>query len=144
MRSPPLTKTPKLQLTAEQASTTKGWSLPKKICCVQRQSSHNMTAGGVQSRYNQIPDPRGGQLTNWKLLQKLSRGNESSEPPVRLPGLEWEGAPQENLAWKASRVGLQEFHRTGRNRNSTLGGCTEGLMHTRAQLKKQTSDLIRA
>ena len=33
----------------------------------------------------------------------------------------------------ASRLWLQEFHRTGGNRNSTLRGWTQGFMHTRTQ-----------
>ena len=51
-------------------------------------------AGGALSRYNQIPYPPGGQLTNWKIiiLQRFSHRSESSEPHVRLPSLG--GAPR--------------------------------------------------
>ena len=48
-----------------------------------------------------------------------------------------EEKPPEHLALKASGVWLQEFHRTGGKRNSTLGGHTQGLVHTSAQGKKQ-------
>ena len=59
---------------------------------------------------------------------------------MRLPWLDvWqqeEEAP-ENLALKASEAWLQEFHRIGANKNSTLGGHIQGLMCTRTQGIKQ-------
>ena len=47
----------------------------------------------------------------------------------------WEGAPRAWL-WRSVRFGPQKFHRIGGNRNSTLGGLTQGLIHTRTQEKK--------
>ena len=57
-----------------------------------------------------------------------------NEPHLRLPSLEvrqQEEEPPENLPLKASVVWSQELHRPGENRNSTLGGSTQGLLHTR-------------
>ena len=59
---------------------------------------------------------------------------------VGLPSLrDWqrEEEPPENLVLKSNRVWSQEFHMTGGNRISTLGGYTQGLMYTRTQGKKQ-------
>ena len=91
---------------------------------------------------NQIPYPSGGQPTNWKIIipQKFSYRSECSEPCSRLPSLgslEQEKEPPENQTLKASGFWLQEFHRTGGNKHSTLKGCTQGLVHTRTQGKKQ-------
>ena len=76
----------------------------------------------------------GGQPANWKIIipQKFSHRSESSEPHVRLPSLGvWQQEEElpETLALKASRVWLQEFHRTGGNRNSTRGRA-----HTRSHV----------
>ena len=50
---------------------------------------------------------------------------------------QWEEETSVNLAYKASRFWSQDFHRTGGNRNSTIGGHTQGIMCTRTQGKKQ-------
>ena len=73
-----------------------------------------------------------GWPTNWKISipQKFSYRSESSEPHDRLSSLvvwQQEEEPPENLALKARRVWSQELYRMGGNRNSTLGGHTEGL-----------------
>ena len=68
------------------------------------------------------------------ILQQFSHGSESSERHVRLPSLGvWhqEEEPPEHLALKANEALSQELHRTGGNRDSTLGGCTQGHVHTR-------------
>ena len=54
----------------------------------------------------------------------------------QLRSLDIGGAP-DNLALKTNGVWLQEFQRIEKNRNSTLGGHTENLTHTRTQWKKQ-------
>ena len=84
----------------------------------------------------------GWRATIWKIIipQKFSHRSESPEPRISLPSLgawEQEEETPENLALKASGVWSQEFHRTGENRNSTLGGCTQGLVHTGTQGKQQ-------
>ena len=96
--------------------------------------------GGVHSQYNQIPYPPGGWPKNWKIIisQRFSHRSESSELHVRLPSLGvWnqEEESPDHLALKASKAWFQDFHRSGINRNSTLGGCTQGLMCTRNQGK---------
>ena len=40
----------------------------------------------------------------------------------------WVEEPPEHLALKASRACAQELRRTGGNRDSILGGCTQGFM----------------
>ena len=94
--------------------------------------------------YNQIPYNLDGRLTNWRImiLQKFFHRSESSEHHIRLPSLgvqHQEEEPPEHLALKVSGVSLQELHRTGGNRDSTLRGCTQGLSHTETQAKALTS-----
>lgn len=72
------------------------------------------------------------------ISQKLSQKSESPELHIRLLSLgiwQWEEEIPENLAFKVSGVGLQEFHRTERKRNSILGGCTQGLVCLRTGRK---------
>ena len=91
-------------------------------------------AGGVDSQYIQIAHCPGGQLTNWRIiiLQRFTARSESSELQVIFLSLgiqcQEEEVP-EYLAVKASRTWLQELHRTGRNRDFTLKGCTQNLVH---------------
>ena len=72
--------------------------------------------------------------------QKLSHRSESAEPYIRLCSVgvwQQEEESPENPALEASRVWLQDFHTTGGNRNSILGGYTQSLSHTRTQEKKK-------
>ena len=73
-------------------------------------------------------------LENNYIAEVLHR-SENSEPHVRLCilGMWHQAEPPENLPLKATRTWLQEFNRTGGNRNSTLGGCTQSLICTRTQ-----------
>ena len=74
--------------------------------------------------------------------QKLSQKSESPEPHIRLLSLgiwQWEEELSENLAFKVSGVGLQEFHKIEGKRNSILGGCTQGLVCTRTRRKRVIS-----
>ena len=88
--------------------------------------------GTIRIKSNSIP--LGGQPTNRKIIisQKFSHRSESSEPHTRLPNVEgWScEKPPEHLALKASKV-LTGSPQTRENRNSTLGGCTLGLVHAR-------------
>ena len=62
--------------------------------------------------------------------------NEGSEPHVRLPNLgvqQQEEEFPENQTLKASRIWLQDFNRTGGNRDSTLGGHTQSRVRIRTQ-----------
>ena len=52
---------------------------------------------------------------------------------VTKPRIYQEEDPPENLTFKAKGVWSQEFHRTGGNRNFSLGGHTKGLVYTRIQ-----------
>ena len=84
----------------------------------------------------------GGSPTNWKIIipQKFSNRSESSEPHGGLlsQGLwQWEEKTPENLSLKVSGVWLQELHRTGGNRNSTLGGHTQMLLAPGPRDKKR-------
>ena len=91
----------------------------------QTKKSHNNLVRGVLSWSNQFPYPPDGPPTNQKMIipQKLSHRSGSSEPRVRLPSLGDQQRVEypENLALKARRVWLKDFHRTWGNRNSTLG-----------------------
>ena len=67
---------------------------------------------------------------------KSTHWSEGSEPHVRLPNLgvwQWEEEFPENQAWKASRIWLQDFDRTGGNKDSTLGGHTKSSVLIRTQ-----------
>ena len=119
-------------------STKKDTLYPK----TKKKSQWDGRRGTIKINSNHIHAWVGGQPTNWKIIitQKFSHRNKSSEPHARVPSLgvlQQEEEPPENLALKAGRVWLQEFYRTGWNRNSTLEGCIQGLMHTRTQGKKQ-------
>ena len=123
----------------------KDWNLPKKIFYIQRQRrSHSETVGGAFLLCNRIPHPPGGQPTNWKIIisQRFSHRSETSEPHVRLSSLggsHQKEEPPEHLALKAGRAWAQELHRTGGNRESALGGYTQGFTCTGTQGKAVTS-----
>ena len=72
--------------------------------------------------------------------QKSTHWSEGSEPHVRLPNLEvprWEEEFLENQTLKASGIRLQDFDRTGRNRDSTLGRHTQSSVRIGTQGKEQ-------
>ena len=84
--------------------------------------------------------------TSWGVTHKLENNNtkevlhcyESSEPHVRLPSLGiwqrvWE-CPG-NLTLKTSGNWLQDFQRTGENRDSSLGGHKHNILGTKTQEK---------
>ena len=80
--------------------------------------------------------------SNWRtlILQKSTHWSEGSEPHVRLPNLEvwqWEEEFLENQTLKASGICLQDFDRTGGNRDSTLGGHKQSSVHVGTQGKEQ-------
>ncbi|XDA90983.1 hypothetical protein R6Z07F_020594 [Ovis aries] len=126
-------KSTKLQLAVEQQSTGGCCNPPKKILHILRQRrSCSETIGRTQSRKYQIPYPLGGGPTNWRMIipKMLSYCYEGSEPHVRLPSLgiqqrDWESPG--NIALKASKILLQDFHRAGRNRDTSLGGHKQNL-----------------
>ena len=74
------------------------------------------------------------------ITQKSTHWSEGSEPHVRHPNL---GACQreekflENQTLKASGIWLQDFGRTGGNRDSTLGGHTQSRVCNKTQEKEQ-------
>ena len=81
-------------------------------------------------------------LTNWRTLipQMSTHWSEGSEPHVRLPNLgirQWEEKFLQNHTLKASGIWLQDFDRTGWNRDSTLGGHTQSSVHIGTQRKEQ-------
>ena len=88
------------------------------------------------------PITAGWWLTNWRTLipQKSTHWREGSEPHVRLPNLEvrqWEEEFLEDQTLKGSGIWLQDFDRTGGNRDSTLGGHTQSSVLIRTQGKEQ-------
>ena len=65
---------------------------------------------------------------------------EGSEPHVRLPNLgvrQQEEEFPENQTLKASEIWLQDFDRTGGNRDSTLGGHTQVVCTSGPRVKEQ-------
>ena len=67
--SPPLTKTPKSQLTAYQPLTKKTRIYQKKILYIQRQRRRQKEmVGDAFLPYNQIPYLSGEPLTDWKII----------------------------------------------------------------------------
>ena len=72
--------------------------------------------------------------TNWKTVipQKFSHWREGSEPWVQ----QREEKSPESPALKASGIWLQDYHRTGGNRNFTLEGHMQILKCTRTHGKK--------
>ena len=84
----------------------------------------------------------GGWLTDWRTLipQKFTHWTEGSEPHVRLPNLgdrRREEEFLENQTLKPSGNWLQDFDRTGGNRDTTLGEHTQSSVHIRTQRKEQ-------
>ena len=71
---------------------------------------------------------------------EVPQWSEGSEPHVRLPNLGVRQCEEEYLedqTLKASGIWLQDFDRTGGNRDSTLGGHTQSSVHTGTQGKEQ-------
>ena len=78
--------------------------------------------------------------TNWRtiILNKFFHCCEDSEPLIRLPSLgiqqrAWESPG--NLTLRASGIWLQDFHRTGGNRDSSLGEHKQNCVHTETKRK---------
>lgn len=121
LNSPPLVKSPNLQLTAEWKRLT---PTKKDILYIhRRRRSHNEMIEGAHLWCNQISFLPGGQPTKWKIFisQRFSLGEwEFWAPHVRLPSL---SLTLDGEAPRAFDFEGQELHRTGRNRNSTPGGC---------------------
>ena len=111
----------------------------KKRHTPQRRSC-SKTTGGVQSQSNQIKyqsvgDPQTGEQwyqrsspTVVKVLNHTS-GLWSLGTQQRV----WESP--ENMTSKASGIWLQDFHRTGGNRDSSLGGHKQNAARTETQRK---------
>ena len=79
---------------------------------------------------------------NWRLIipQKFTHWSEGFEPHIRLPNLgfwQWEEEFPEIQTLKPSRTWLQDFHRIGGNRDSTLGGTHKVVCASGPRGKKQ-------
>ena len=84
----------------------------------------------IKSSTHQVDDSQRGKII---ISHKFSRRGESSEPHVRLPSLgvcHQEEESSEHSAFKARGLDC-ELCRHGGNRNSTPGGCTQSLVHSR-------------
>ena len=130
MHSFPLAISPESQLTAEQSLTGRHWNSPEKIPHVQRQRrSCNETVGGAHSiKSNPITAKWVTHKLEKIIQQKSTQWSEGSEPQIRLRNLgvwQWEEEFSENQTLKPSEIWLQDFDRTGGNRDSTLGGHTQ-------------------
>ena len=138
--SPPV-RAPKSQLAVEQPSTEGHWNPPSKDTTHPKTKKlrwyRNHCRGAIMIKSN--PIPIGWWLTNWRTIpMKFSHCCEGSEPHIRLPSLsiqkrDWESPG--NLTLKASRIWWQDFHRPGRNTDSTLQGHKQKLVCTKTQQK---------
>ena len=111
-------------------------------------TTNKKNPGTYQKRYPAPKDKVWGHNHNQIKLHshwmddKLANNSDRSESlklNIWLPSLgvwQWEEEPPENLAFRASRVWSQEFYRIVGNRNCTLGGYTQALVHSRTQGKK--------
>lgn len=143
--SPLLIETPKSELTAEQSPAPPGHRNPAKTMPVSK-TKKKAQGDGSRGAVRIKPNPMHAVWapTNWGATgpQKSSHGSESSKPhwAPRPKGLAVGGGPPQRLALKASEDRLQEPHRPWGNRNSNLGGRTQGLVHNRTQgIKAATS-----
>ena len=106
MSSPLLRKTPKSQLTAEQLSTKKCWTLTKKISYIQRQRRKCiilMVGGhGCDKIKSHAHWGRGGMSQRLEnISQRFPHRSESSESHISLPSLMvWQ------QGWSLQKVGL--------------------------------------
>ena len=96
--------------------------------------------GSITKKSNSVT--AGGWPTNWRTLtpQKSTHWSEGSEPHVRLLNLgvrQREEEFLENQTLKPSRIRLQDFDRTGGNKDSTLGGHTQSSVCIGTQGKEQ-------
>ena len=118
----------------------------KKIPHIQRQRrSHNKTGGGEQSQYNPMPTEWVTHKLKNSNTKKFSHSCEGSEPLVKLPSLRiWQRdwGSSGNLTLKASGIWLEDYRRTGENRDSTFGGHRQNLAHMKIK-RKEASDAHR-
>ena len=120
LSSPSLTKTPKLQLTAEKPSTKQTGNYQKRYSTPKdKEATSKRQEGHFHDLSNLIPAEQANhRLENNYIAETLLR-NESSKPHVRFPSLgvrHWEEDPSENLTLKASHRtggGTQDFICTG-------------------------------
>ena len=141
MRSLPLARAPESQLTAEQSSKGRHWNSPKNMPHIQRQrrpwdgrwgaitiKSNPITAGWVthklENTYTTEVHPL--QWRFWAPRQASQSGGQQQEEEFL-----------ENQTLKVSGIWLQDFDRTGGNRDSTLGGHTQSSVRIRTQRKEQ-------
>ena len=143
MRAHPLLmKTPKSQLTAKQPLTKKTLEPTKKDTLhpkTKKKPQQDGRRGAIVIKSNPVP----ARWANHKLEDNYTTEVIPQEwkfwAPIRFTSLGvWQQDEEslKNLALKGSGVWSQDFHRTGGDGNSTLGGCTQSLMCTRTQRKK--------
>ena len=90
----------------------------------------------IKSHNCWVGDSQTGEHIPWK----STHWSEGSEPHVRLPNMgvrQQEEEFLENHTLKASRIWLQDFNRTGWNRDSTLGGHKHSSVCIGTQGKEQ-------
>ena len=120
-----------------------GWNLPKKIFYIQRQRrSHNEMVQGAHLWYNQIHNCQGGdwRTKNNYIAEVLPQEWEFWDPEQdpQPEGLALGRGTPRAFDFEGQWAWVQELHRTGGNRDSTLGGHTQGSMCTGAQDKAVT------
>ena len=139
-------RAPKSHLAVEHPSTGGCWNLPKKqnktkkTPCPKTKKTPQQDGrrGTITIKSNPIPTRWVTHKLESKVPKEFSHCCEGSEPHGRLHSLgqrDWE-FPR-NLTLKPSEIWLQNFHRTGGNRNSSLGGHNKTLHAPRLKGKEQ-------
>ena len=133
--SPPL-GAPKSQLVVEQP-LIRCWNIPKKDTPspkTKNKLQQDGRRGTITIKSNPIP-------TGWVTHKMETNYTKEVLPllwrfrtPFRFTSLgTWESS--ENLTLKVSGIWLQDFHRTGENRDFSLGGRQQNLACTKTQRK---------
>ena len=111
---------------------------PLSLAKIKKKPQRDGRKGTIMIKSNPIPTRWVTHKLESKVPKEFSHCCEGSEPHGRLHSLgqrDWE-FPR-NLTLKPSEIWLQNFHRTGGNRNSSLGGHNKTLHAPRLKGKEQ-------
>ena len=134
-------KIQKSHLTAEQPSIKKSGTYQKRYSTSKhKETNHYKMVGGAHLRYNWIPYSHSGQPTIWRIIlsKKFSYRRVEYWGLGRLPslgGLVWWAEAPTAFGLKGQWGLIAEVPQDLGKSRSILGGCIQGLMHTRTQDK---------
>ena len=141
MSSSPSARAPKLQLSSEQPLTEECWIKDTKKntqCPMTKKPEGDGRRGTIMIKSNPIPTGWVTRRLENIIPKKFSHHCDGSEHLIRLPSLGvWQRDRKSpgNLTLKASGIWLLDFHRTGGNRDSSLGRHKQNLACTKTQRK---------